>query len=412
MLAGAAFFLLETVGLWFMNYRLNIPLERMFAANVVFQFSVLSFIVNIISIPYNALIIASEKMNIIAYVGVLEASLKILLIFLLGFANSDRLVLFAVLMFIVALIVRIIFQVYSRRTFKELEFKAVFDKQQIKVMLGFAGWNFIGSASGVLKDQGINVVLNLIYGVTINAARGIVLQIESAVNQFVVGFTTSFNPQIVKSYASRDYSYTYTLVFNGCRFAFFLMLIVAFPIILNAEWVLNIWLVKVPDYTLIFTQLSLIYSLILSISYPLITLNMATGKIKIYQLLVGGAHFLNFPISYFLLNRGGEPYVIYIVAIILNIVCLVLRVVILKFNIGLSVYHFFKLVLLNIMLVLLIAVPIPVILKSILTNTLLNDLILFITTFLISLSAVFIVGLSASERIFLINMVKLKLRIK
>lgn len=412
ILASIVLVLLETIGLWFLNYHLNIPSDRMYAANIVFQVSVLTFVTNIISIPYNALIIAFEKMHIIAYVGIVEAIFKILIAFSITLVSADKLILFSILMFCASIIVRIIYQIYCRKTVKELRFKATLDKAQLKTMFNFAGWNFIGSASGVLKDQGISIVLNLIYGVTINASRGVVVQVETFVNQFVSSFTASFNPQIVKSYASQDFDYMYKLVFNGSRFTFFLMLIVAFPIILNAELLLGLWLVKVPPYALVFTQLSLIYSLILSISYPLITLNMATGRIKIYQLIVGGAHFLNFPISYCFLKLGFEPYVVYIVAIILNVVCLTLRLIILKKNIGLPILKFGKEVLINIGLVLIFAVPIPLLLKYLLNAGLFNNIIIFSITFISSVSAVVLMGLDRSERTFMLNIVKAKLNIK
>ncbi len=332
--------LLETLGIWFLNTELDIPTDRLEAANWVFQFSIATFAINLISVPYNATIIAYERMKAFAYIGLLEAGLKLAIVFLLSITTHDALILYACLVCIVAILIRCIYGHYCKSHFPNCSFTFSFDKKRYSAILQFSGWTFIGSSSTILMTQGVNVLINLFFGVTFNAARGIATQVENIIIQFGNNFLTAINPQITKSYASNDRAYMIELLLNGSRFSYYLTFIISFPIIICAEQILLLWLKNPPVYATIFVQLALIYTLIASISNPLITAMLATGNIKKYQLIVGGLQLLNFPVVYIIYKYGGIAECAYYIAILLSIVCLVARLHLLKDMIYLPIKRF------------------------------------------------------------------------
>lgn len=353
--------LAEILGIWFINNKMNIPLERTSSALWVFHFSLITFAVGLVSVPYNAAIIAHEKMSLFAYISIFEVFAKLFVAYAISIATIDKLVFYSFLMSIVAVVVRLIYGCCCKKLFEECSKSICFDKTIFKEMLGFAGWNFIGASSSILRDQGGNILLNIFFGPVVNAARGISTQVNNAVMQFVTGFTTALNPQITKSYASGDYSYMMRILFLGSRISFYMLLILAMPIIINAKYLLTLWLGDFPKEATYFVQLIMIFSLSESISSPLITAMLATGKIRNYQLVVGGLQMLNFPISLILLKYGGNPETVFIVAIILSQACFFARTVMLKSLIKLPVFSYLKEVYLNVIFVLIISSILPVI---------------------------------------------------
>ena len=317
-LAVVIILLAEAVGVWFLNVKMNIPEERIVAANWVFQFSILTFSINLISVPYNASIIAHERMSAFAYISILEALGKLVIAFLITVSPMDRLIFYALLMCAVALLVRLVYGYYCKKHFEECTYHFLWDKELLKRMFGFAGWNFIGASSAVLRDQGGNVVINLFCGPVVNAARGIASQVNTAVHGFVSNFMTALNPQITKSYASGNRDYMMTLIFQGARLSFYMLLVLSLPIFVNTYYILTLWLKIVPEHTASFVQLILLFGLSESISNPLITAMLATGKIRNYQLVVGGLQLMNLPVSYILLRIGLFPEIVIVVAIILS----------------------------------------------------------------------------------------------
>lgn len=336
-LAGIIILLAETIGIWFLNVKMNIPEVRMEAANWVFQFSILTFAINLISVPYNASIIAHEKMSAFAYISILEAVGKLFIAYLITITPMDKLIFYAILMCVVALIVRFTYGNYCKRHFNECTYHFIWDKQLLKSMFSFAGWNFIGASSAVLRDQGGNVVINLFCGPAVNAARGIAFQVNNAVNQFVGNFMTALNPQITKSYAAGDRGYMMTLIFQGARLSFYMLLLLSLPILVNTHYILALWLKIVPEHAVLFVQLILIFALSESISQPLITAMLATGKIRNYQIIVGGLQMMNLPLSYILLRLGYFPEVVIVIAICISQCCLAARLILLRGMIGLSI---------------------------------------------------------------------------
>ena len=398
-LSAMVFLLLETIGLWFLNTQMNIDPERMHAANWVFQFSIVTFIVNLISVPYNALIIAHEKMSAFAYISIFDGISKFTIAYIIAFSIIDRLVIYSFLLCILSLIVRVIYTVYCNKNFAESKILWHIDFAFLKSMCGFAGWNFIGASAGLLRDQGGNIILNIFFGPSVNASRAIAYQVSAAVQGFVSSFTTSLNPQITKSYASGDSEYLNELLFKGSKFSFYILFLFSFPLWISADYILTLWLGKVPEYSIVFVRLVLILSLIETISMPLITAMLATGSIKKYQIIVGGLNFLNLPMSLLCLWLGAIPESVFLIAIILSFCCLFARIILLKSMINLQVSRFFKDVLLAIFKVVILCVSLMWVITTYVSHNSFNGLILTtLFSIVIILSVVFSLGLTKSER--------------
>lgn len=339
----------EPAGLWFIGDKMTIPPERIPAARIVLQFSIVTFVINLLSVPYNAAIIAHEKMGAFAAVGLFEGFAKLGVALLLAVSPIDRLVWYAALMCVVAVCVRISYSVYCRRHFSECRGmwrSGVFrreDRPLLKEMFSFAGWNFIGVTAGVLKDQGGNILVNIFSpSPAVNAGRGVAMQLSGAVQGFVTNFMTAVNPQITKSYASGDLRGMHSLMRKSAKFSYFLILFFALPLLFGMDWVLGLWLKDVPEYAPVFARLLLILVLSDSLSNPLITAQLATGDIKRYQLIVGGILLLNIPVSYVLLKSGlGVEWVV-VVAIVLSQVSMFARLALLRGMISLDMKSWFK----------------------------------------------------------------------
>ena len=403
---GLAFLIIilaEAVGVWFLNDKMNIPDSRIVAANWVFQLSVLTFVINLISVPYNASIIAHERMSAFAYISILEALGKLAIAFFITISPIDRLVFYAILMCLVALCIRFVYGIYCKRHFEECTYHFIFDTELLKQMFGFAGWNFIGASSAVLRDQGGNVVINLFCGPAVNAARGIAFQVGNAVNGFVSNFMTALNPQITKSYAAGERDYMMTLIHQGARLSFYILLLISLPVLVNTSYILAFWLKTVPDHTELFVQLVLVFAMGESISNPLITAMLATGRIRNYQLIVGGLQMMNLPVSYILLRMGLFPEVVIIVAIIISQCCLAARLFLLRGMIGLSVRGYLKKVYINVLIVTVLSAILPFLIASRLEDTFVNFVLLCCLSVACTGLTVYYVGCNKTERQFVKN---------
>ena len=398
--------LAELVGVWFLNAKMNIPDGRMYAANWVFQLSILTFVINLVSVPYNAAIIAHEKMSAFAYISILEVIAKLVIVYLLVISPIDKLIFYAVLMATVALLIRFVYGYYCKRHFEECTYHFIFDKELLKKMFGFAGWNFIGAASAVLRDQGGNIVINLFCGPAVNAARGIAYQVNTAINGFVSNFMMALNPQITKSYASGDKEYMMTLIFQGARLSFYILLLLSLPVIVNAHYILTLWLKIVPEHTTQFVQLVLIFAMSESISNPLVTAMLATGKIRDYQIVVGGLQMMNLPISYVLLRLGCIPETVLIVAICISQCCLAARLYMLRGMIGLSVSRYLSKVYLNVLLVAVLSAIIPCVVFYCLNETFVNFMLICVASAICTCIVIYYVGCNNQERQFILSKVK------
>ena len=401
LLAFCVFCLAELVGTWFLNAKMNIDIDRLWAANWVLHCSILTFMVNLVSVPFNALMIAHEHMKAFAYISILDALLKLLVVFLLQLSSWDKMIVYALLLLLVSIVIRLIYSAYCRRHFKECVYCWCFNRPLLKTMLGFAGWNFIGASSGVLKDQGVNIAINLFCGTAVNAARAISVQVNNAINSFVTNFMTALNPQITKSYAKGDYYYMSKLVQQGSRLSFYLLLVLSLPVILNAEEILTLWLRVVPAHTVLFVRLILVLAMCDALSGTLITAMLATGRIRNYQLVVGGLQMLNFPISYLLLRLHCFPESTMIVAILISLSCLVIRLLFLRSMIDLQVMEFLRKVLVNVFLVTLVSVILPIGCFLNMPPGLLRFFTVSLVCFVCTLSSIYFIGCSPKERQYL-----------
>lgn len=399
----------ESIGLWFLNVKMNIPESRMIAANWVFQFSIITFIINLISVPYNAAIIAHEKMSAFAYISILEVTGKLLIAYLIVISPIDKLIFYAILMCVIAMIIRLVYGIYCKKHIEECTYKFILDKRLLREMFGFAGWNFIGASSVILRDQGGNIIINLFCGPTVNAARGIAFQVNTAIHSFVTNFMTALNPQITKSYASGNHEYMMTLIFQGARLSFYILLILSLPIITNTQYILEIWLKIVPEHTTLFVQLILVFAMFESISSPLITAMLATGNIKNYQLIVGGLQMMNLPLSYICLKLGFIPESVIIIAIIISQCSLAARLILLKKMIHLPIGKYLKQVYANVIIVSILSFTIPLVLQQHSANSFINFIINSLLCILYTIVIVYFIGCSKKER-SLINKYILKLK--
>lgn len=343
----------ETVGLWFLNHKMEIPADRLYAANWVFQCSIITFIINILNIPFNSAIIAYEKMSFYAYISIFEAIAKLAIVYFLLLCTEDKLILYGILVVIVTLSVTTIYKFYCGKYLKDIKIHFVKDKQLLKQLLSFSGWSLFGSVASMSANQGLNLLLNLFFGVTVNAAMGIANQVSAAVNQFVVNFQTAFRPQIVKSYAEGSIEYLHLLICRSSKFSFLLLFMVVCPILFNIEFILQLWLGKnIPQYTADFCKLTLIYMLIESLSAPLWMTVQATGKIKNYQLCISSLIFLNIILSYLLLKfMSASPQIVLFIKCFMAFLYLGVRIYFLKIKISLPAYFFFRQVIIPITLI-------------------------------------------------------------
>lgn len=392
--------LIESIGVWFLNAKMTIPMERMTAANWVLQFSIITFVINLISIPYNAAIIAHEKMSAFAYISILEAVGKLAIAFLIMWSPIDKLIYYAILMCAVAVIVRFTYGHYCKKHFTECTYHFHWDKDILKQMFGFAGWNFIGASSAVLRDQGGNIIINIFFNPSVNAARGIAIQVNHAVTGFVQNFMTALNPQITKSYASGDREYMMTLIYQGARLSFYMLLLLSLPILINTHYILVLWLKLVPEHAVLFVQLILVFAMSESISNPLITAMLATGRIRNYQIIVGGLQMMNLPISYICLRLGCMPESVLIVAIVISQCCLAARLIMLRGMIGLSSIKFIKKVYLNVLSVSLMSVIAPYGLSRYMDESFFAFVVISLVSLISTLAVEYYIGCNNEERAF------------
>ena len=343
ILGAAIIVLAEIIGLWFINYRMNIAPDRLYAANWAFQCSLSAFFINLISIPYNAMIVAHEKMKVFAYVSIAEASLRLGLVLTLSLFDFDKLILYAILTLLVSLAIRIFYGAYANWKFSIGRGGRIeFHREILREMLGFSGWNLIGASSAVLRDQGVNILFNLFFGVTVNAARGLSKQVQGAIYSFVTNFQMAVNPQITKSYAMNDRARTKSLVKQGGKISFYLLLLISLPMFFETENILRLWLGLVPEYTMVFVRLALAYSLLESMSRFMMVTIQATGNIRNYQSLVGGIKLSVIIFTFIFLELGGEPWIAYVVDIGIELVCLCLRIRYMGFILELPVHEYIK----------------------------------------------------------------------
>ena len=411
LLGFIIFVLIEIVGVWFLNNKMLIDESRIAAANWVLQLSAITFWINLISVPYNADIIAHEHMDVYAYITIAESLLKLLACFLLYVIPFDLLIAYSVLLTIIAIIIRFSYGIYCKKHFEECSAKLKIDKEIIKNIASFSGWNMIGASSAILRDYGVNVLLNLFFGPIVNAARGIAMQVSVAVQSFSSSFILAINPQITKNYASNNREKSFHLVFWGAKLAYFLLFIIALPFLFETKFILNLWLGEYPEITIVFVRLIILYVLSESISYTMVTLMLATGNIKWYQIIVGGCQMLNFPISYILLHMGFGASSTFFVAIVIAICCLILRLYMLNRMIKFPIKSFCKDVILSLTKVTIPSIFLCMCISLSIEKNIVYSIINMLICVLLGGIFVFYLGFSSLERNQVLSLIKKKMNL-
>lgn len=399
--------LAETIGLWFVNNKLVIPEDRMHAANCVYQFIILTTCVNFLSNPYNAVILANENMKVYAAVSVVEAVMKLVVAYAILKTVADKLIVYGALMLLVSFVVTTCYRRYCKRFYEEATFVHPINWSIFKKVLSFSGWTLFGSGADLVKDQGINVLLNLFFYPAVNAARGISLQINSVINQFFSGFYAAVKPQIVKYYASNDVDSLNKLIVQSGKISFFLILMVAMPIVIETPLLIRLWLGNVPDFVVAFSRLMIMISAIDAISSPLMTTANATGNIVLYQLTLGLLKLIVVPLTYVVLSFGFGPSAAFIVSLLISVICLIVRIVIVHSLVpSFSIKNFVANVLVRSFVVCFCSSILPVALHHLISNQWIRLPVVLTSSILITSGLIYSVGLTKDERRSVLDKIK------
>ncbi len=402
--------LAETIGLWFLFNKMTIPEERMNAAFWVFQYSVLSTVVAFICVPYNSAIIAHERMSAFAYISLVDAVLKLIICFLLQIIPYDKLIIYASLFFIVEIIDRTIYAVYCNRHFEEVKAPAKIDREQLKGMVSMSVWTLSGNLCWVLNTQGVNLILNAFFGPVVNAARGIAMQVQGVMGQFITNFQTAINPQITKAYAGAEYYRMHSLLHLSSKFSYFLMFVMSIPVFIEAPVILKWWLTTVPENTVVYLRIILIYSVLATLSNPLWISVLATGKLKKYQLFDNIVQVSVLPISYIAFKYfNAASYWVFLILLASGVVETIIRVWIVLPLIGHKYIDYIHEVIIPLVLVSFVAPLLPLVLSTGFSG---NDVIKFFIVCFVSipcsLFTIWLFGLNDKERTYFIEYVKVR----
>ncbi len=404
-------FLLEIIGVWFLNTQMDMPVERLAAANWVFQFTVIFFIIEIITTPFRAAIIAHEQMSIYAYVSIADSLLKLLAAILIGYIPYDKLITYSILYSFVALTDIAAYWGYCRWKFPECR-KIVFkwNPEISGSLLTYSGWNIIGAIALMLRNQGINIVQNIFFGPVVNAAHAISQQVNGAVNNFVHNIYVASRPQITKLYAANQRTEMWSLVFQSAKLAFFLMMYICIPAILEMDAILSLWLNEVPPFTSYITRLMIVVLLAETLVNQLIAVFQAANRIKKYQLYASTILLLNIPISFALYHIDCEsPYVPYLVSLCLSLIYILAIVWIAYREVGLDVLSFFKNVFLKNVIVFLFSIILSWLAQSFFEPSVYRLLFTIFVSLFISSFFIWSLGLNTNERNYIIKYVKSKI---
>ncbi|MDR0306121.1 MAG: hypothetical protein LBI42_04695 [Chitinispirillales bacterium] len=392
--------LLEVLGLWLFKNKLVIPPERMSAAVWLFHFSVVGVFVTIVQTPLTALIIATERMKVYAYLGIVDVVVKLGVAMAVVFTKGDKLVLYAFLLMLSTIGIFLIYHFYCSRNIKDgYSFRPVVNWKLQREMMGFVGWSLVGNVAWILKTQGISILLNIFFGIAVNAAFGIANMISTAFNQFSQKFSTAIKPQIIKRYASNNIGEMTSLIARGAKFSFFLLFLITLPVLLQTEYLLNIWLTEIPKHSVIFTKLLIINSLINSFTNVFDIVISATGKIMEYHLVISGMLLFYVPVSYLFLKSGYQPVVVFYVSILFYSVAALLKIIIVKIKIPqFSAWNFvFSVLGVSVIVAALSFIP-PLVIKRYLTETWVSFFIVSIVCLMSTFLCVMFVGLTKQEK--------------
>jgi len=389
----------ETIGLWFLNFKLNIPADRIYAANWVFQFSIIGSVFSLLIIPYNAAIVSHEHMGIYAYFSIIEVVVKLAFVYFLTIVPYDRLIFYALFLLFLSILMQLLNFTYCKNHFEECHVSLVIDKPLLKEISAFAGWNFFGNAANVCNSQGINILLNMFFGVAVNAARAVVYQVENAIKQFVSNFMMAVNPQITKTFTQGDFDYLKNLMSMSAKYSFFLFMLLGLPVWIESEEILMLWLKKVPEYTSIFLRLSMIASTITIVGDCSYNFMMATGNIKKYQILAAMSGLMVLPLTWLLYKIGCPAYYCYFMLILNYVYIVCLRLYLLQTYIQSLLKWFIVTCVVPIVKVLTVTTILTYLVIYFLPESILRLLITAGCTTIFGISSIYLLGLSPIEKV-------------
>ncbi len=408
ILALLILFLGETVGLWYVENRMVIPPSRFDVALWVYHCSLLSAAFVVMSVPYNSAIIAYEKMTAFAAITILDTLLKLFAVLSLSFIVGDKLKAYALLLLAVAFVVRAVYGIYCKISFKDLSFVWVKSQSIYKEMLGFAGWSTFGNFALVCNSQGMNLLLNAFGGALLNAARGAAFQVQVAVTAFTASFQTAINPQITKSYAVGDYMAMNKLVLRSSRFSFYLLLLIALPLALEMPQILSLWLTDVPPHTVVFTRILLCVTLVDAVANSMMIGVAATGKIKKYHIVIGCTLICSLPLAWALLKITGNPAMAFVAQLAMALLAQLFRLFFCRSLFKFSIYSFVRTVLLPISKVLFCTSVPSYILHRYFSGGGIDSLVVIVATLFFTILSVVFIGLTKEEREFVFRKIHIK----
>lgn len=399
----------ETIGLWFINNYINIPEGRETAANVVFHVSIVTMLISVIQLPYTAAIFAHERMDIYGYAGVIEPVLRLIFILCLPYMPFDKLIVYSFIILFISIIITAIYITSCKKMFFECKFELHIDRLLFKQMVGFTIWNLLESLSNLLSNQGHDILLNKYFGTTTNASRAVAIQANNAVHGFASNFIVAMYPQITKSYASGNMAGYYSLMIRGAKFSFILLAIIMMPIMLNTEYLLNLWLKKSPVGTDLFCRLLMIATILRMISEPLYTGIQSTGSIRKYQIVTSIMTLANLPICFLLFKMSFPVYTIFIVNIAMSLVIVMSRLYFVKVLTNFPVLDFANALSVKCLLPTIITFGVLYFINQFLVLTIGTFLLISVFSVVICIATFYIVSFSNNEKQFVVQLIRNKL---
>lgn len=398
LLALILFVGIGLIGEWFVLHKLNIADNRISAASWAFFFSLITFCLSIIRTPFESNILAHEKMDFYAFTSIIEVILKLVVVFLLVHSPVDKLIAYAFLLSVVMLVLLIWYIIYCGIKFRDSEFYLCWDKGILKQFISYSGWSLLVNGATITRSQSINIFFNIFLGVIANAAMGIANQVVSALNTFVSNFTQAFKPQIIKTWAEKDYAYFMRLVFTTSKITYFLLLLVAIPIVANIDYVLSLWLGDYPAMSAVYIETIILYYLIDALQEPLVVAVHATGKLRTHQIMIASVVFLVIPVAYILLRLGCSGTIVLFVNAFSNFICAICRTIYMRRLISLDLSAYLKRVIIPIVLVSLLSFPLPMILVKVIPSSVWSFVLVSFISIIVSIVVFWVVGMDKSEK--------------
>lgn len=395
--------LIEIIGVWYLNHEMNLPVGREDAAFWVLQCSIGTFMLGLINVPFEAEIVAHEDMKVFAYFSILDAIIALLIVFLLRILSADKLIVYAILNLAASILLRFMYIAYCRYHYKECHFILSIDKRLLKELGSFTGWHLLGESVWIINNQGTTLLVNSFFGVAMNTARGIATRMFGLVNKFSFNFMTALSPQITKTYAEGDLKAMHSLIFRGTKLSYYLMLLLAIPVMIETPTVLRLWLKTVPDHSILFTRLSIISALIIVLGTPLVKAQLATGNLKKYQIVISSCTILVFPLTWIAYKCGLPAEWAYHIFNAIYFIVMFVRVYLIKDLICLPWKRFLKDVYLRVFIVSLVAALLPFLISQIQPESFMRLIeVLLLSTVCVCLT-VYTIGLTEDERSFVLN---------